>query len=235
MRRYLIPAVLVVLMAGTAAGGESGFLGRPTTTNAIIETGYTLRRDEFAIGIGPIEYGITDNVQLGTNLLLWLPQVYNGDLKVALTERYEGALSVGFAVYSLSLKNEDTDDDREGDYLALAPYLAGTYRLTENTLGHAYARYAHFEADEEGNDVEDTEASEFSSGTGVYLGLEHSRSNRTKFLFDMGYDATFQGVRAGGAVLFGWSMFRLKLGLSYFSAGDGFFLPVVGLWWRFKA
>ena len=73
-------------------------------------------------------------------------------------------------------------------------------------------------------------------GTGAYLGLEHSRSNRTKFLFDFGYDATFKGVRGGGAVLFGWSTFRLKLGLSYFGAGeDAFFFPIVGLMWRFKA
>ena len=35
---------------------------------------------------------------------------------------------------------------------------------------------------------------------------------------------------------FGWSKFRLKLGVIYFNpqgVGD-FTLPVIGLWWRFK-
>jgi hypothetical protein len=35
-------------------------------------------------------------------------------------------------------------------------------------------------------------------------------------------------------VLFGWTKFRLKLGISYFDAGDGFTFPLIGLWWRFQ-
>jgi len=233
MYRYCVLIVAVVVALCSEATAETGFAGRPITTNAFAETGYTLHRDEFAIGIGPIEYGISENVQLSTNLLLWMFQIYNADLKVAFTKSEKRAFAGGFAAYSLSLKDEDTD--AEGDYLALVPYLAGSWQLSQNTLMHAYGRYAYLKA-EESDDVDDPEPNELSSGTGVYLGLEHSRSNRTKFLIDFGYDATFKGVRAGGAALFGWSTFRLKLGLSYFAAGeDGFFFPIVGLMWRFKA
>ena len=235
MIRILGLASAVILIACAPVLAQSGFDGRPITTNAFTETGYTLHRDEFAIGIGPIEYGIGENVQLGTNLFLWALQVYNADLKIAVTKRDGGALSAGFTIYNLSLKHYDTDDESEGNYLAFAPYLAGSYRLTDNTMAHASARYAYFEAEEEGREIEDTEPDEISSGTAVYVGLEHSRSNRTKFLVDGGYDATFEGFRVGGAVLFGWTRFRLKLGLSYFGAGDGFFFPIVGLWWRFQA
>lgn len=232
MSRYCALTVAIIVAACGAAAAETGFAGRPITTNAFTETGYTLHRDEFAIGIGRIEYGFTENFQLGTNLLLWAFQIYNADLKIAFTKNDRRALAAGFAIYSLSLKDENTD--AEGDYLAMGPYLAGSWRLTDNTIMHAYGRYAHLEA-EESDDVDDPEADELTSGTGVYLGVEHSRSNRTKFVADFGYDATFKGLRGGGAVLFGWSTFRLKLGLSYFGAGDGFFLPIIGLWWRFKA
>jgi hypothetical protein len=227
--------VLVVAVAVAncgAEGAESGFAGRPITNSAFAETGYTLHRDEFTIGLGRIEYGLGENVQMGTNLLLWAFQVYNGDLKVALTKNDERAYAAGVAVYSLSLKDEDTDE--EGDYMALMPYLAGTWRVAPNTLFHAYGRYAYLRAEDDDN-VDEPEPDEISSGTGVYVGIEHSRTNRTKFLADIGYDATYDGVRAGGAVLFGWTTFRLKFGLSYFAAGDGFFFPIIGLWWRFEA
>jgi len=234
MYRYCALTVAVVVALCSVAAAETGFAGRPITTNAFAETGYTLHRDEFAIGIGPIEYGITEHIQLSTNLLLWMFQIYNADLKVAFTKSDKRAFACGFAALSLSLTDENTD--AEGDYLALVPYLAWSWRLSHNTLMHAYGRYAYLKA-EETDDVDEPEPNELSSGTGVYLGVEHSRSNRTKFLFDFGYDATFKGVRGGGAVLFGWSTFRLKLGLSYFAAGDGdgFFFPIVGLLWRFKA
>ena len=231
IRYWVLTAMILAGICGTAVA-ETGFAGRPITTNAFAETGYTLHRDEFAIGIGPIEYGITENFQVGTNLLLWAFQIYNGDLKVAFTKNERGAVAGGFAVYSLELKDEDTGD--EGDYLAMVPYLAGSWRVTDNTLMHAYGRYAYLEA-EESDDVDEPEPEELTSGTGVYLGVEHSRSNRTKFLADFGYDATFKGLRGGAAVLFGWSTFRLKLGLSYFGADDGFFFPIIGLWWRFRA
>jgi hypothetical protein len=69
----------------------------------------------------------------------------------------------------------------------------------------------------------------------VFAGIEHSYSHRTKFVADIEYDTTFEGARFGGGVLFGWDKFRLKLGLSYFTAGNGFVFPLIGLWWRFNA
>jgi hypothetical protein len=230
--RLCVVAATIIFAACGVEGAESGFAGRPITNNAFAETGYTLHRDEFTVGLGRIEYGIGEHVQLGTNLLLWAFQVYNADLKVAFTKSEERAYAVGVAVYDLSLADRITDE--EGDYMALMPYLAGSWRLSSGTLMHAYGRYAYLKAEDDDN-VDDPEPDEISSGTGVYLGLEHSRTDRTKFLADLGYDATYDGVRAGAAVLFGWSSFRLKLGLSYFAAGDGFFFPIIGLWWRFQA
>jgi hypothetical protein len=167
---------------------------------------------------------------VGTNLFLWLLQLYNADLKVSILKGHEQAVAVGLRVLRLSLKEEDGPDRDEFEFLGLGPYAALSLRLTENTMGHVSGQFVFFESDAE---VEDVEAEGSSSGTSVFGGLEYSMSNRTKFLVDAGYDATFEGARFGGGVVFGWKTFRLKLGVSYYSAGPGFVFPNVGLWWRF--
>jgi hypothetical protein len=233
--RFFLPWVAVVLAACSPTLAEPGFVGRPITTNAFGPTGYTLHKDEFSIGLGPIAFGITEDVQIGTNLLFWAFQVYNAELKAAVTKSENGAFAVGLQVYNLSLELEDADDDgKEFDFLALAPSLSISRRLSGNTMGHLGGQFAYFNAEADA-DIEDAEASGSTTGTSFFAGFEHSRSNRTKFLVDVGYDTTFEGARISGAVLFGWEKFRLKLGLSYFTAGDGFTFPIVGLWWRFKA
>lgn len=231
MRISLI-VVLVVVALSVPAVAMSGFEGRPITNNAFTPTGYTLHKGEFAIGLGSIAFGFTDNVQVGTNLLLWIFQVYNAGAKVALVEDDDRAISVGVQAYQLSLDLEEGDD--ESDFTAIAPYAAASFRLGDSTMGHVGGQYAHFSADGE-DEIDDVEANAASSGTSVFAGIEHSYSDRTKFVADVGYDTTFEGVRAGGAAMFGWTTFRLKLGLSYYTAGDGFFFPIIGLWWRFDA
>ena len=231
--RFLGTLAALTLVACSPALASEGFVGRPITTNAFGPTGYTLHKDEFSIGLGPIAYGITENVEVGTNLILWAFQVYNADLKVAISKTDNGAFGVGLKVYNLSL-NLRGDDDDEFNFLALAPYVSLSHRIGANTMGHVGGQFAHFEAEGD-NDIDDAEASGSTTGTSFFAGLEHTRSDRTKFLVDAGYDTTFEGARVSGAVLFGWTRFRLKLGLSYFTAGDGFTFPLVGLWWRFQA
>jgi hypothetical protein len=218
-------------VSSAVADTERGFVGRPITNNLFLPTGYTLHKGEFAIGLGPIAFGITENVQLGTNLLLWIPQVYNASLKIALAKEEDRALAVGVGVYRFSWNIVDDEDGDDIGFLGVGPYGAASLRLGENTMGHISGQYVYFESDA---DVDDAEAEASSSGTGAFGGIEYSMSNRTKFLVDGGYDATFEGGRFGGGVLFGWGTFRLKLGLSYFTAGDGFVWPNIGLWWRFR-
>jgi hypothetical protein len=232
----LVACVLTVLCLASglaAADTESGFAGRPITNNLFAPTGYTLHKGEFAVGIGPIAFGITDNVQLSTNLLLWIPQVYNANLKVSFVEADDRAFAAGIGIYRFSwnVVDDEDDDDDDVEFIAVGPYAAASLRLGESTMGHISGQYSYFQSDAE---VDEAEAEASSSGTGVFGGIEYSMSNRTKFLADAGYDATFEAGRFGGGVLFGWKTFRLKLGLSYFTAGDGFVWPNIGLWWRFR-
>jgi len=97
---------------------------------------------------------------------------------------------------------------------------------------HFSANYSYFDSD---FSVDDVEAEAATSGTSVAVGIEHGLSNKTKFVGDVGYDLDFEGLRVGGGVLWGWEVFRLKLGLQYFSPKGvgGLVLPYIGLWWRF--
>jgi hypothetical protein len=217
------------------AAAQTGFEGRPITANAFGQTGYTLHKNEFAIGLGPIAFGIAENVQLETNLLLWAFQVYNIDAKASLLKNEDQAFAVGLGAYRLALDLADSDDDDDFTFTALAPYASFSTRLGEKTKAHVGGQYAHFTAEDEDTDIDDVEATGSAAGTSFFAGIEHSLSNRTKVLLDGGYDTTFEGARISGAFLFGWQKFRLKLGLSYFTAGDGFTFPLIGLWWRFEA
>jgi hypothetical protein len=227
-------SLAVVGLATVSEAAQDGFAGRPITTNAFGQTGYTLHANEFAVGLGPIAFGIHENVQLETNLLLWAFQVYNIDAKAAIIENEDRALAMGVSLYRMSL---DLANGKGNDFAftAVAPYASFSTRLSDKTMVHIGGQYADFRAEKKGVDIDDAEATASASGTSFFVGMEHSLSNRTKALFDGGYDATFEGARISGAFLFGWQTFRLKLGLSYFTAGSGFTFPLVGLWWRFEA
>jgi hypothetical protein len=227
--------LLILAVASSSALAQSGFAGRPITTNAFGQTGYTLHKSEFAIGLGPLAFGIHENFQLETNLLLWAFQVYNVDAKASIMKNDNRALAIGLSAYRLSLDLKDSDGNSDFGFTALAPYASFSTRLTESTMAHIGGQYAHFTAENDDIDIGDAEATGSATGTSFFAGIEYSMSNRTKVLLDGGYDTTFKGSRVSGAFLFGWETFRLKLGLSYFTAGDGFTFPLIGLWWRFEA
>ena len=231
MKSFLTLVLLTFIAVAPLQAQEEGFAGRPITTNLSMPTGNTLHGGEFTIGLGPIEYGITDNVQIGTNLLLFLFQYYNADLKVSLinTEQQALALGVGVGYFDLNFGSE-------GDisFLSLSPYAAYSFPLSTKTRMHLAANFTHFEGDSDIDDADELNAS--LSGTTVSAGLEHSLSNKTKFVGDLGYDVDFEGVRVGGGVVWAWETFHLKLGLQYFAPKgyDGLVLPYVNLWWCFR-
>ena len=193
MRIRLVLAVVGLTLCMPSLA-RSGFEGRPITDNAFSPTGYTLHKGEFSIGIGPMAFGVTENVQIGTNILLWVFQVYNVDAKVSVLKDDDRALALGLGAYRLSLDLADGDD--EADFTALAPYAAGSLRIGGNTMLHGGGRFAYFSAEDD-NDVEDADASGTATGTNIFAGIEHSYSDRTKFLADAGYDTTFEGARVG--------------------------------------
>ena len=228
MKKILIVGLLYIFVSSSTLA-QVGFQGRPIINNVQMPTGYMLNRGEFIVGIGSIGFGITDNVQVGTNLLLFLFQVYNANLKISFIKTESMAFGAGVDLHSFNLDVFDV----ETGFTSISPYVAFSTKMGDNTLLHLGGQYSVFSGDAE---VDDAEASATSRGTSVSLGIDHSFSHKTKFLAEGGYDVTFKGLRLGGAVLFGWEKFRLKLGVNYFKPKDmsGFTFPVIGIWWRFK-
>jgi hypothetical protein len=194
-------------------------------------TGHTLNRGEFDIGLGPIGIGLNDNVQIGTNILLFLFQVYNANLKITMIKTDNTSIAAGLEYSHFNLSA--LTGGEEEDFKAVSPYLAISTKISENTTFHLAGKYSYFTLDEK---LDDFQPQSSSSGTQIMGGLDYNISYRTKLLMEAGYDLTFEGMRVGGAVLFGWDTFRLKLGVSYYQPRDvpeGFALPIIGLWWRF--
>ena len=231
MKKVLIVVLICFIFASTLYA-ESGFEGRPITDNVWVPTGYTLHKGEFIVGIGPIGVGITDNVQVGTNILLWLFQIYNANLKVNVMQSSSMAFAVGLDYTRFNLSSLFSDDD-ETDFNVISPFVSLSTKMGTNTDVHFAGRYSYISSDE---DIDEFESGSSTSGTTVLAGIEHSMSHKTKLLLDVGYDFTFEGLRIGGGVLFGWTKFRLKLGVGYYGPkdSDAFTIPVIGLWWRFK-
>lgn len=232
MKLFTMFVLALAFMALPLQAQEDGFAGRPITSNLSMPTGNTLHAGEFTIGIGPVEYGITEHVQIGTNLLLFILQYYNADLKVSLINTEQQAFAVGLGVGYFDLGVFGTDADVT--FTSFSPYAVYTMPVGPKSRLHLSANYTNFSSSGDIGDAEELNTS--ISGTSVAAGLEHSLSNKTKFIGDLGYDLEFKGVRVGAGVLWGWETFRLKLGLQYFAPKDydGYVFPYVGLWWRFR-
>lgn len=232
MKAKLLLALVITLLA-TNVSAEDGFEGRPVTNNLWSPTAFTLHQSEFSVGLGPIAFGITDRIQVGTNILLYLLQVsnVNGKAQIYSSDKLSFAAGIEYMHFDLSPLVGGDDDV---SFNSIAPFAAISGAINPKLTFHLSGRYSHFDSHA---DIDDYEAEYSTSGTMLMTGLEYSLSNRTKFMGDVGYDFSFDGYRLGGGVLLGWEKFRLKLGVNYYnpeSASGGYTVPVIGLWWRFN-
>ena len=226
MKKWLIAGTIMICLVSSSFA-EVGFRGRPITNNLSMATGYTLHQGEFLVGIGPVGFGITDNFQASTNVLLWLLQIYNADIKMSLMQTKKSSLGIGIDFSNFNLEVFDT----ETGFTSFSPYVTYSTRVGPKTLMHIGGQYSIFSGN---SNIEDADATSTSEGTSISAGVEHDISIKTKFLAEAGYDITFKGFRTGLGFLWGWEKFRLKLGLTYSQYGDfSFTWPVIGLWWRF--
>ena len=203
MKKMIIFASLLVYLSFSAFG-DKGFEGRPITSNITMSTGFTLNKGEFLVGLGPIGFGISDKVQVGTNILLFLLQDYNANLKISFIKTEEKAFALGFKVHSFDL---DVDEEESG-FTSFSPYAAFSTKVSKNTFLHLGGQYSTFSGPEE---IEDAMAIATSRGTSAYLGIEHSYSHKTKFLAETVYDFTFKVFLIGGEVFWVWKYIILKL------------------------
>jgi hypothetical protein len=225
-------AAVVMLTVGTTTVAHAEFEGRPPINNAFAPTGYTLNRGEVVLGFGPIAFGINDNVQLGTNMLLWAFQIYNADLKISPVKSDHLGVAIGVRAARVPV---DFADEKDVPFRSLAPYVTISPRIGPNTVAHLSGRLGLYESTDSDRSVEDAEISVLNIGRMLSAGIEHGMSDRTKLIADVGYDDTFKTWRMSGGALFGWQTFRLKMGLHYIpDENDGTVVPMIGFRWRFQ-
>ncbi len=235
MKKSIFLSLLTLMLCSFSFAQETeGFEGRPITENISMQTGYTLNEGEFEIGIGPMAIGITDQVQIETNIFLFIFQVYNAKVKVTAVETDEMSFSAGLDYTRLDLE-KITGGTKIGITM-YSPYLVLSKKVGSKTTFHLSGKYSFANVD-----LEYFESNGMASGTDIMAGLDYNLSHKTKLLAETGYDMSYKGFRVAGAVLFGWENFRLKLGVSYFKPDNtltgndiSYTAPVVGFWWRFN-
>lgn len=229
--------VVTIIISLFTLPARADFTDRPLTNGLFNPTAHTLRQGEFIIGLGNILFGITDDFHVGTNLLLYIFQIYNAGAKIHLIESGDTDLGLTFSFASFSLSGtSDEGEETDLDFSFISPGMVVSHKFSGTMGMHLGGQYSYNTSDYEVDETEVTSSA--ASGTSVYLGLEKDISPRTKVLGEVGYDITYEGLRFGGGFIMGWDKFRLKLGLQHFSgsneAGDySFVFPVIGLWWRF--
>ena len=205
---------------------------KPITNNIWMSTAYTLNQNEFAIGIGPVNVGLTDRIQFGSNILMFLFQNYNANFKMNVYQTSGMAVATGLELnrYNLSVLKMD----QEFRYNTVAPFLVISNKIGTYTNLHIAGRFDIFGTDESADKMRIGISTDQLI---IMAGIEQIISHRTRFLFESDYLVGDPGIQMSVAVLLSWTHFRLKLGVGYYnSKGDrnGFTLPVIGLWWRFN-
>ena len=120
------------------------------------------------------------------------------------------------------------------NYTFLSTYGAISHSIREKTKLHLSGQYSMYWNNNEA-DIRDAEPSWISQGSYTALGMDINVTNRTKFVGELAYDFTYEGTRAGCAVLWGWEKFRLKFGINSYTydSNYNFILPAFNIWWRF--
>lgn len=230
--KQILGAILIIILFSVLAYSKPQDERKSITNNIWMPTAYTLDKNEFAIGIGPINLGLTDRIQFESNILLFLFQNYNANFKVNMIQNSNMALAAGLDLnrYNLFILKHD----QEFRYNTISPFLVISKMAGENTNFHFSGRFDLFGSDESGDKMRigiSTDQLMFMAG------IEQILSHRTRFLFESGYLVGDPGIQMGIGVLLSWTHFRLKLGVGYFNSQgerNGFTLPVIGLWWRFN-
>jgi hypothetical protein len=207
-----------------------GFKDRDILNVMSMPTAFALKKNEFIIGLGSVFYGISNHLQVGSNLLLFLLQDRNIMIKSNLYNTSKHSFAAGLRYDYFALKTYGINID----YTFLSPYCALSHSMSEKAKLHISGQYS-MSWNSEDADIEDAEPNWFSQGSNTALGMDINVSNRTKFVGELAYDYTYKGTRAGCAVIWGWEKLRLKFGInSYTYDNNGnIILPSFNIWWRF--
>ncbi len=217
MKKLLSFVVGAVILFTGVSVGQASFENRPLTEGLSAPTAHTLNQGEFTVGLGPVNYGLTDNAQVGTNIfMMFLGPNFNGKFTVIEPTETNIGLAVGGGYYKV-------DFGDLGGITGIPLFTSATKILSPGTKFHVTGQYTDFSADV-GDEITGN-----LTGSSVTGGFETNMGDRANFLAEATYSMTYEELFAGAGLLFGWDTFRLKLGAQLTPRT----WPVIGLWWRF--
>lgn len=241
MKKVLISAIIVSLLLGDFTKGKE------VDNNLLTPSPYTLKASEWQIGIGPVWYGITDNLMVGTNLFSLLFLNINIGAKFNFLDENKGSpLGLGFFGNFYQFRLIDiTWNIISGGLSAGLKIMKpkGTSRKGESNIYMA----ASFSQVSVSGDVSDTTITWTSpTGTSLSFGFDYFTSGNVRIAGDVLYtlpqkisNISVKGMFwFSGGLHIAWKNFNLKLGLgtSPELLSSDFplkFLPVINLYWRF--
>lgn len=213
------------------------------------DTAYTLSQNEWTLDlVGPVTYGILDNLQVGTNFWVWFGQVPNVFAKwnILPEDEFLPALSLG-GLFGMVTGSGNTNGQNYKVTMML--YNASAYvtkKISEQFYINGSYSYNNVDIKMEGpgeswslSDILN-EAMGVTDSTTMHiasLGGMYALSEAAKLMIEgIGYfyqtDSTF-AVSPG----FEWAMgetFRLKLAVTAWLGPTAFYMPYINLKWRIK-
>lgn len=213
------------------------------------DTAYTLSQNEWAIDlIGPVTYGITDNLQVGTNFWVWFGQIPNVYAKWNLLTEDEAlpALSLGGLFGMISGSGTEAGQEYKVTMMLYNVSAYVTKRLSEQFYVNGSYSYNSVNITMEGPGESWTlsdilnDALGVSDSTGMHiasLGGIYELSTAARLMIEgIGYfyqtNSTF--VISPGIE---WAMgdtFRLKIAVTAWLGAAPFYVPYINLKWRIK-
>lgn len=234
MKRTSVIIMTVIALAATGLYANfspskyvGGLLKMPTA--------YTTNQGEWQLGIGPVTYGITDHIEIGTDIGYLLFGGFMLGTKVNLmkeTGKIPFALGIS-AGYLSEIFWENFHRDSVIQYVSagmtVSRWLANPDTTTKGRVGlHLNGNYNY-----QLNNA-DTTYSPFGLGAfNVGLGFDVFITTHSRIIVEGLTNLEQFEPRALVGVHWAWQNFNLKLGVGYSGDTQLPIYPALGLYWRF--
>lgn len=235
MLQRTVVALLVLVSIG-APPLSAGFSPNKYVGGLVqMPTAYTTNRGEWQLGIGPVTYGITDHIEIGTDIGTFLFGGFMLGAKVNVfreTRRMPCAVGVSAGylskLFTVPFLNDSTD---HGQYasagVTLSRWLAFSDTTAKGRMGlHANCNYNYT--------LSEPESTLFKrAGFNLGVGFDVFITTHTRLIIEGLTNLGDFSPRGLIGVHWAWQNFNLKLGVGSTGGVRIPVYPTLGLFWRF--
>jgi len=234
MKRTGVIVTMVIALAAT--GLDANFSPNKYVGGLLkMPTAYTTNQGEWQLGIGPVTFGVTDHIEIGTDLGHLLFGGFMAGAKINLmkeTHKVPFALGVS-AGYLSEVFGEAFERDSLNQFvsagLTVSRWLANPDTTTKSRVGlHLNGDYNY--------QLGSTDTSSTPFGLGAFnigLGFDVFITTHTRIIVEGLTNLENFKPRALVGVHWAWQNFNLKLGVGGPGTAEIPIYPTLGLYWRF--